>query len=48
MRSRRIIETRITLADMHMDGVYFDPQILAALKAQRSKLSAKPFGERLN
>ena len=26
----------VTLADMHMNGVYFDPKILAAIRAKKT------------
>ena len=36
METRFTNTNTVTLADMHMDGVYFDPKILAALKAKKA------------
>ena len=41
-RKYRIMKTKynkngtVTLADMHMNGVYFDPKILAAIRAKKT------------
>ncbi len=45
MKKKNKIEFKIPLADMHYDGVYFDPNILQSLRTQKSILDTKPFKE---
>lgn len=45
MTRKGIIERKVLLADMHLNGVYFDPNILAALKSQSARLVSLPIQE---
>ncbi len=41
MKSKRVLQNLPLLADMHTDGIRFDPRVIEALRLQNQMLTAQ-------